>query len=49
MQAIGRVYPIETLGKELLDYIIEVCSGKTVKAEDNDISDMAINQLHSYC
>ena len=41
--------PIETLGKELLDYIIEVCSGKTVKAEDNDISDMAINQLHSYC
>lgn len=41
--------PIETLGKALLDYIIEVCSGKTVKAEDNDISDMAINQLHSYC
>ncbi len=41
--------PIQVLGKELLDYIMEVCSGKTVKAEDNDISDMAINQLHSYC
>lgn len=41
--------PIETLGKELLETIIDVCNGKLVKAEENEISDMAINQLHSYC
>lgn len=41
--------PIEVLGEKLLDYIVDVCNGETVKAEDNDISDMAINQLHSYC
>ena len=29
--------------------IIDVCNGKLVKAEENEISDMAINQLHSYC
>ena len=41
--------PIESLGKELLETIIDVCNGKLVKAEENEISDMAINQLHSYC
>lgn len=40
---------IEELGEELLEYILEVCNGTLVKAEENDISDMAINQLHSYC
>lgn len=41
--------PIEVLGEKLLNYIIDVCNGKTVRAEENGISDMAINQLHSYC
>ncbi|WP_419025911.1 UxaA family hydrolase [Emergencia sp.] len=40
---------IEELGEELLEYILLVCNGTLVKAEENDISDMAINQLHSYC
>ncbi len=40
---------IEELGGDLLNYILEVCNGRLVKAEENDISDMAINQLHSYC
>lgn len=40
---------IEELGEELLEYILRVCNGTLVKAEENDISDMAINQLHSYC
>ena len=40
---------IEDLGAELLEYILDVCNGTLVKAEENDISDMAINQLHSYC
>lgn len=40
---------IEALGEDLLKYIIDVCSGRLVKAEENGISDMAINQLHSYC
>lgn len=40
---------IEELGEELLKYIIQVCNGKTVKAEDNNISDVSINQLSSYC
>lgn len=40
---------IEELGAELLEYILQVCNGTLVKAEENDISDMAINQLHSYC
>lgn len=41
--------PIETLGGKLLDYILAVCGGQPVKAEDEDFCDMAINQLHSYC
>lgn len=40
---------IEELGLELLEYIVDVCNGELVKAEINDISEMAINQLHSYC
>lgn len=39
---------VEELGEELLSYIVQVCNGKTVKAEDNEISDMAINQFNSY-
>jgi len=39
---------VEELGEELLSYIVQVCNGKTVKAEDNGISDMAINQFNSY-
>ena len=47
--SITGVKSIEELGEELLKYIIQVCNGETVKAEDNDISDVAINQLSSYC
>jgi len=39
---------VEELGEELLSYIVQVCNGKNVKAEDNEISDMAINQFNSY-
>jgi len=39
---------VEELGEELLSYIVQVCNGKNVKAEDNGISDMAINQFNSY-
>lgn len=40
---------IETLGAELLEQIRQVCDGKLVKAELNGISDMAIDQMGSYC
>lgn len=40
---------IETLGAELLEQIRQVCDGKLVKAEVNGISDMAIDQMGSYC
>jgi altronate dehydratase large subunit len=46
--SITGVKSVEELGEELLNYIVEVCNGRTVKAEDNDISDMAINQFSSY-
>ncbi len=40
---------VEELGGELLEYICRVCSGELVKAEINGISDMAIDQMGSYC
>ncbi len=39
---------VDELGEELLDYLVQVCNGETVKAEDNGFSDMAINQFHTY-
>lgn len=39
----------EALGDELLKYICRVCDGELVKAEINGISDMAIDQMGSYC
>lgn len=39
---------IEELGGELLEFIIQICNGREVKAEINGICDMAINQHHSY-
>ncbi len=46
--SISGVKTVEDLGGELLDYIISVCNGEEVKAEINGISDVAINQFHSY-
>lgn len=40
---------VEALGDELLKYICRVCDGELVKAEINGISDMAIDQMGSYC
>lgn len=40
---------VEALGEELLEYICRVCDGELVKAEINGISDMAIDQMGSYC
>ena len=40
---------VEALGDELLKYIRRVCDGELVKAEINGISDMAIDQMGSYC
>ena len=40
---------VEQLGQELLDVIVKVCEGQTVKAEENGAFDMAINQFYSYC
>ena len=39
---------VDELGKELLDYILEICNGKEVKAEINGFEEMAINQFSSY-
>lgn len=39
---------VEELGKELLDYIVNVCNGEKVKAEVNEAYEMAINQFYSY-
>ena len=39
--------PFEQLGEELLHYIISVCNGETVKAEEIDASDVSINQNYS--
>ncbi len=48
-ESITGVKTITELGEELLDYIVDVCNGERVKAEEHEISDMAINQLSSYC
>ena len=45
--SISGVKSFEKLGKELLDYIIRVCNGETVKAEDNGACEVAINQNSS--
>lgn len=39
---------IERLGGELMDYIIDVCGGESVKAEDNGAVEMSINQNYCY-
>jgi len=39
--------PFEKLGAELLDYIVRVCNGETVKAEENGACEIAINQNSS--
>jgi len=39
---------IDELSEKLLDYIIEVCNGEPVKAEINEMFEMAINQFGSY-
>jgi len=46
--SISGTKSVEELGKELLDYMVRVCNGEEVKAEINNISDMAINQFYSY-
>ncbi len=38
----------DQLGNELMDYVLKVCSGETVKAEDNGACEIAINQNFSY-
>jgi altronate dehydratase large subunit len=40
--------PVEQLGKELLEFITEVCNGTPVKAEENGACEIAINQKYSY-
>ncbi|NLY37781.1 MAG: UxaA family hydrolase [Firmicutes bacterium] len=40
---------VAELGDELLNYLLRVCNGETVKAEQHKLSNMAINQLGSYC
>ena len=47
--SITGIKTIDQLGDELLHDILEVCNGTLVNAEENDISDMAINQYSSYC
>lgn len=39
---------IEQLGGELMDYIVSVCGGESVRAEDNGAAEMSINQNYSY-
>ena len=39
---------IDELSEKLLDYIIEVCNGEPVKAEINEMFEMAINQFSSF-
>ena len=39
---------IEHLADELLHYIIKVCNGEPVKAEDNGACEISINQMYSY-
>ena len=40
---------VAELGDELLNYLLRVCNGETVKASSNKALNMAINQLGSYC
>jgi len=46
--SISGAKSVEELGRELLEYIVNVCNGEKVKAEINGISNMAINQFYSY-
>jgi len=46
--SITGVKSFEEIGGELLDYVISVCNGETVKAEDNGASEVAINQNSSF-
>ena len=39
---------IEALGGELFDALLRVCSGRTVKAEENGACEISINQNFSY-
>lgn len=39
---------IAEFGEDLLNYILEICNGKEVKAEINGFEEMAINQFSSY-
>lgn len=39
----------EDLGAELLDLVIATCEGKTTKAEEWGMTDIAINHLCTYC
>lgn len=39
---------IEQLGRELMDYMLGVCNGTLVKAEENGACEVAINQNYSY-
>jgi altronate dehydratase large subunit len=39
---------VEQLGEELLGYLLRVCGGETVRAEENGSAEIAINQFASY-
>lgn len=46
--SISGIKSVDELGEDLLDYILRVCNGELVKAEENGMSDVAINQFYSY-